>query len=69
MAKKKAVPGVIVYVLMYYSASGSGARSLCAIFSTREKAVKYAKKLKKKMIQPDDSYSVDAWHVDGAEGL
>lgn len=67
--KKKTVPGVVVYALMYYSAGTAGTRSLCAIFSTREKAEKCAKRLKKKLIQKEDAYFVDAWHVDGAEGL
>lgn len=56
-----------VYALMHFSA-GEGRKSLCAIFSSRARAEKYSERLKKKFVQKDDSYIVDAWHVNGAEG-
>lgn len=63
MRKKKRF--LTVYALMYFSADGSG-KSLCAIFSSRVRADRHAKRIKKKLIQKDDSYIVDAWHVNGA---
>lgn len=58
-----------VYALMYWDGF-DGRKSLCAIFSSQQRADRYAeklkKKLKKKLIQPEDAYIVDAWHVNGA---
>lgn len=63
MNKKKRI--LTVYALMHVAAS-DGHQSLCAIFSTKKRAAAFADKLKRKMIQREDSYIVDAWHVNGA---